>query len=362
MNAGFQVHYSSVDRMVHKLALGQLDLQKSLSRLEDGLLKADLTAIDAADPVFITALPRAGTTLLLEILAEVPALAAHTYRDMPYLLCPMLWDRLSRGFRKSAVARERAHGDGMLVDYDSVEAFEEILWRAFWPDHFEATRIRPWSSDADNTDFADFLRQHMRKIIALARRRCGSRLPVRYVSKNNANIARLSWLQRAFPDCTIVVPFRDPAAHIASLARQHANFTEAHDRDRFILDYMESVGHLEFGEALRPIDFGGWFTNAASPDPTIPEFWADYWCAAYEAVLQQAGRQTVIISYDRLCERPADGLRHLEMATGLEPGSLSAAAERFRPPTVHGQATPIDDHRSARLVDVLERLRTRALF
>ena len=35
----------------------------------------------------------------------------------------------------------------------------------------------------------------------------------------------------AFPDCTIVIPFRDPAAHIASLARQHANFTDAHGRD-----------------------------------------------------------------------------------------------------------------------------------
>ena len=28
---------------------------------------------------------------------------------------------------------ERAHGDGMTIGYDSHEAFEEVLWRAFWP-------------------------------------------------------------------------------------------------------------------------------------------------------------------------------------------------------------------------------------
>ena len=65
---GFMVNYSGIDRMVHNLAMSQLDMQKSLSRVEDRNFDKAHSDIAAADPVFITSLPRAGTTLLLELL------------------------------------------------------------------------------------------------------------------------------------------------------------------------------------------------------------------------------------------------------------------------------------------------------
>ena len=55
--------------MVHNLAMGQLEMQKSLSRIEDGGFDKAHADITAADPVFITSLPRADTTLLLELVA-----------------------------------------------------------------------------------------------------------------------------------------------------------------------------------------------------------------------------------------------------------------------------------------------------
>ncbi len=361
---GFEVNYSGIDRMVHNLAMGQLEMQKWLSRMEDKGFDKTHADITAADPVFITSLPRAGTTLLIEVVAGAPDFVSHTYRDMPFLLCPLMWDRVSRGFRKPAEARERAHGDGMLVGYDSVEAFEEILWRAFWLEHFEPTRIRPWAPEDEDEDgeFATFLRQHMRKIIGLGRQRAGSVAPRRYVSKNNANIARLGWLERHFPDATILIPYRDPAGHVASLARQHINFLEAHARDAFVLRYMETIGHLEFGNALRPINFDGWLATASELDPTTADFWAEYWIVAFGAVLRTAGPRAVVFSYDRLCAAPTSGLEALEARVGVEPGALTASAARFRAANRRVPTTDIAPDRARRLEEVLAQLDARALF
>ena len=64
-----------------------------------------------------------------------------TYREMPFLLLPLLWNVISRRFYPPDTMLERAHGDGMTIGNDSVEAFEEILWRAFWPEKYPKDRI-----------------------------------------------------------------------------------------------------------------------------------------------------------------------------------------------------------------------------
>lgn len=361
----FESDYSAIDRWVHKLAMHQLETQKLLSMLEDRSFDKANPDIHAGAPVFVTSLPRAGTTLLLELIAQAPDFAAHTYRDMPFLLCPLTWNRASVPFRKKASSRERAHGDGMSVSYDSVEAFEEIVWRAFWPDHFEARRIRPWqASDRDEEDrFVAFLRQHMRKIIALARRRKDTSAPHRYVSKNNANIARLAWLARHFPDATVLIPYREPAGHVGSLARQHLNFLDLHAKDPFALRYMETIGHLEFGQARRPIDFGDWLENAADLDPRTPDYWAEYWIVAYEAVLRTAGENAVLCSYDRLCAAPGRNLAALEERLRMAPNSLTAQTSRFRPPTRYeALQDAIAPARRRRMQEILAALDARALF
>lgn len=351
-------NYNFVERLVHRLAMSQLDVQKMLSAQEDKRYQSLIEKNSAASPVFITSLPRAGTTLLLEVLMESMAFASHTYRNMPFVLCPLFWDRLSRNFHLQARSKERAHGDGMLVDYDSVEAFEEILWLSFWPEHFKADCIAPWDADSIDIEqqFAVFLRQHMRKIIQLWQQKSGSSIPLRYLSKNNANIARLGWLETHFPDATILVPFREPAAHIASLFAQHQRFMKIHETDRFALHYMKSIGHMEFGKAFRPINFNNWINNNHDLDPLNLNYWAEYWIVSYEQILATAGTGTKIISYDRLCAEPENGLSLLEQQLGLAAGNLAQMAERFRMPTSHEALTGISPKRISRLEHTFESL------
>ena len=117
----------------------------------------------AEKPIFITSLPRAGTTLILEALSRFPSVSPHTYRDMPFIMAPVLWSRLTGHFKKDGGLRERAHGDGMSVGYDSPEAFEEILWRAFWPEKYHADRVDLWTPEDLDEEARLFFMEHMKK-------------------------------------------------------------------------------------------------------------------------------------------------------------------------------------------------------
>lgn len=326
--------YTAADRFVHRLALGNLELQKSLSDIESRVHAGRLARVAIDRPVFITSLPRAGTTLLLEVVHETGAFASLTYRDMPFVLCPLLWQSISRGFRRRDERRERAHGDGMTVGYDSPEAFEEVLWKAYWPQHYAADHIRPWSTADRDAEFERAFADHLRKVIAVRAPAAGN--TVRYVSKNNASIARLPLLAALFADGAILVPFRNPADHAASLARQHANFLARHAEDPFPQRYMEWIGHYEFGRAFRPIAFAG----TVGGDPAEPDFWLHYWDAAFRHILATAPSQATFIDYDALCDSPHDGLARIAAALGLSRDALLPAAERFRAATRYEAPIP----------------------
>jgi hypothetical protein len=320
------VPYGRLERALHRLAFATLETQKSLGRLENRLAAAGARAAATDRPVFVTSLPRAGTTVMLEVLASLPEFASATYRHMPFTLAPVLWQRFAGRFGRAAgAAAERAHGDGVEVGLDSPEAFEEMLWMAFWPGHYREHAILPWAAEAEADDFADFFRRHMAKIVGGAGGAGG-----RYLSKNNANIARLGLLERLFPDATIVVPIREPVAQARSLLRQHQRFKALHEQDAFARRYMEGLGHFEFGAALKPFAF-----TEPAPDPARADeidFWLAYWCSAYEWVLSTAGDRVVMVDHDALSAAPALYLPALADALGVaDPPALLAAESRFRP-------------------------------
>ncbi len=331
-----EVPYSGLDQALHDYALGSLDRQRRLAGVEDRLFAARIARTRMDAPVFVTSLPRAGTTMMLGLLAEMPEFASATYRHMPFPMAPLLWGRFSRPFRRAGAPVERAHGDGIEVGLDSPEAFEEMLWMAFWPGHYGPDRIRLWDADADVPGFRDFLARHMAKVVAAeggpARR---------YVSKNNANIARLPLLARLFPESQVVVPVRDPFAQTASLLRQHRRFTDLHAREPFARRYMQGIGHLEFGAALKPIAFPG-FDTAATPDS--PSFWLAYWIAAYRTVLATAAHGTLFVDHDALSAAPERLLPVLADRIGVaDPAAFAALAPRLHPQRAVAPAGLPDD-------------------
>ena len=288
------------------------------------MFKKTLEDLALGAPVFITGLPRAGTTILLEMLAAMQPFASHTYREMPFVLCPMIWSRLSRPFQKSGEARERAHGDGIQISPDSPEAFEEIVWMQFWRRHYRADAIATWDR-CDDAEFVEFFESHRRKIVAL--RRATKPAAIRYVSKNNVNLARIPAIWGAVPSAIVVVPFREPLQHAGSLLKQHRNFSELHVRDSFARRYMEGIGHFDFGTNLKPIDFDGWLAGASTRDPQSLQFWLEYWLATYRHVLRHVDQKRLVLTCDEALTPDADVTRLAE-ALELPIRESSARASR----------------------------------
>ncbi|WP_290577372.1 sulfotransferase [Ketobacter sp.] len=334
--------YSALDRWVHNIAFASRGAQVALSDLEDKLFAGALQPITPERPVFVTGLPRAGTTLLLEMLEASGEFGVHTYRDMPLLLTPLLWSRLSRWFRREATMKERAHGDGMLVSEESPEAFEETLWAEFWPKQYQAHWVEPWDPRFTHPEFEQFFRRHIRKILLL--RATAERQPRRYLSKNNMNIARLPYLVKRFPDAQVLVPFRQPLQHAASLLRQHLGFLQLHQSDPFARRYMRGIGHYDFGANLKPINFGNWMQPQSLDHADSLSFWLQYWCATYRTLLSQLEPRIRLFSFDHFCKAPHHSLTTLGALLELEqPAALLAQAERVSPPKAHAPAgTAID--------------------
>lgn len=209
---------------------------------------------------------------------------------MPFVLAPNLWSRLSGRGPRSIAARERAHGDGLLVDLDSPEALEEVFWRVFCGrDYLCGDRLVPMTA-------APEIREKFARYVGALLQEAPDK---RYLSKNNNNVLRLPSIAAAFPQAVILVPFREPLAQAGSLFRQHRRFCSPEHDGAFTRRYMGWLGHHEFGPGHRPFDFDG---SLPQGDPTAgADYWLQQWIAVYRFLLKAAPPQAVFVSYERLC-------------------------------------------------------------
>ena len=289
--------YGLLDRAIHRLAfmpaIQRLSEQAQEKRFGGLIAQQQVNA-----PVFISGLPRAGSTILLQRLHATEGFVSPLYRDMPFVTAPLWWDGMTRRNREAAAVRERAHGDGIRTGADSPEAFDEVLWLRHWPEHYRGGRIAPWNAVDDKPEFARDWLHWMKAMLAL---RGGGR-PARPVLKNNAHIARLQMVARLLPEAMIIVPYREPSQQAASLLNQHRKATEHQRQVPFARRYMDDLGHFEFGLGHRPIAFAGF---AAAGDRYGFAYWLDYWRTAYEHILATLPDNAWLLDYDEACDDEA---------------------------------------------------------
>lgn len=282
--------YSVMDQTLHRMALGFAPIAEMSHDIERGMFLKSAPD-DNGRHVFVTGLARAGTTILMREIHRTGQFGSLTYADMPFVLAPNLWARLSSKGQKPGQKAERAHGDGIEVDTQSPEALDEVYWRIFDGDSYiGADGLSPHAPDEDLiAGYRDLIRLILRKTAA-----------PRYVSKNNNNILRIGTLAAAMPDAQFLVPLRDPLTHAASLLNQHERFLNA---EPFVRDYMTWLGHHEFGATHRPFLFGA----RPAGDPMTLDYWLRVWIAAYGALdTAEAGAANIcFVPYEALSSDPA---------------------------------------------------------
>jgi hypothetical protein len=284
----------------------------ALGNLETRVIADDLDAIGVTQPIYISGVARAGSTILLETLAQHPDLASHRYRDYPPVFTPYWWNRfLERVPQRAAAPAERTHRDGIAITPESPEAFEEVIWMAFFPGLHDPARSAVLSSTTRHPEFEAFYRDHIRKLVRVR----GGR---RYLSKDNYIVSRLEYLLELFPDARYVIPVRDPVWHIASLMKQHALFCVGEERHPEALRHMQRVGHFEFGLDRRPINVGdaaclAGITDAWGRGDEV-EGWARYWAYIYGHLADRLAANpalqaaSLVVRFEELCRSPYEML------------------------------------------------------
>lgn len=303
--------YTLGERLLHHLALGvpligriSLEMDQALTRNNNGKR--------AQPPVFISGLARAGTTILMRTFYETGEFRSLTYRDMPFVLMPGIWKSLSRPFHQYVAEKERAHGDGIAVNFNSPEAFEEVFWKVFSVgEYIFEDCLTPCSPNEEVVGrFQLFVDQVVSSASQPSQRR--------YLSKNNNNILRLGSIRRAFPDALIIVPFRNPVQHSISLFLLHKKFCALHEQDSFSRRYMEWLGHHEFGTTHRPFQFGGSHTvTAQDHHPGNINYWLALWINTYRYLLETAPKDAVFVCFEQLCREPRQTISMLFSKAGI---------------------------------------------
>ncbi|MFK5985113.1 MAG: sulfotransferase [Pseudomonadota bacterium] len=297
----FQDGYGIIDKALHYFAFKTTRLQIALAKQESLDIEEKLKLIKLKKPVFISSLPRSGTTILLESLTQTELFSYHSYQDMPFILTPLIWSKFTRMLTLDETFRERAHNDGIKINPYSPEAFEEMLFMAFWPQAYTDTAIPYWQT-SQHKKFDTFFSEHIKKLIWRDRhKKNGTKR--RYLSKNNLNIIRLPYIKQLFPDSLLLIPFREPIQHALSLLKQHQNFTNMHQDNKFSMHYMRAIGHFDFGANLKPMNFNHWYEHTVFKPDTL-NFWLEYWLQTYQYLLETDNTEKKFISFDNLCKNP----------------------------------------------------------
>ena len=266
-------NYSWLQQKLHQFALSYDFMREVTFDFESSAISINQTY---DNHVFVSGLARSGTTILLNALYESYEFASLSYRDMPFVLSPNLWAKLSFNKHNNDLV-ERSHGDGIKVSSESPEAFEEVFWMTF--------------SEEDKDT-----KEKFKSYVQLINHRYQKK---RYLSKNNQNIRRLELISNIFPHSKILIPYRNPIQHAYSLLSQHQRFIKNSKKDRFISNYMKWIGHTEFGPNYIPI----YNKNLRFEDNLNINHWLEQWYLTYQNSYQilKNKENVYFICYEQLC-------------------------------------------------------------
>jgi Sulfotransferase family len=224
-----------------RLAAGW-DLKRMLSTL---LILADAEREDLAiptrpiaSPIFITGLPRSGTTFLHGLLAEDPLNRAPRIWEAIYprpehraaefgagrrkvQLQLKIFNRLSPGIRN-------LHPIEADAPEECIEITSQVFRSPRWNDVYRAPSYRAWLDASGFDEGYRFLARFLRHLQG------PSQSPRRWILKSPEHVFSLDALTRVFPDARLLFVHRDPGHVLASAARLtellRAPFTTAMDR------------------------------------------------------------------------------------------------------------------------------------
>ncbi len=261
-------NYNLIERALHDLVLSNKFINKSLFELEK-FFYLDNKNISSQYHIFITGLPRSGTTSLLNFFYASNEFGSLKYKNMPFIFSPNFSKLLNK---KNIAKKERLHGDGITFDINSPEAFDDIFL-----------------NDKKNFVKSEFL-NYINLILV-------SENKEKYLSKNNLNYQRIKFINSLLPNSLFLIPIREPLQHSYSLLTQHINFSKLQIEDVFIQRYMRYLGHNEFGLNHKPWNKSLYYNNSEKIN-----YWLEQWNLFYQNIYEnyKSNKNCIFVIYEKL--------------------------------------------------------------
>ena len=243
-------NYNIFQKFLHDFIFNTKSVNQSLFEIEK-LIYLKNSGIKNNSHIFITGLPRSGTTSLLNFIYSSQKYGSLTYKNMPFVLAP----NLSKLFHKKNIKKkERMHGDGIFYDINSPEAFDEIFF-------------------SNNNEF---IKKELINYLTLI---LSAKNKLRYLSKNNFNYKRIELINSILPNCIFLIPIREPLQHAYSLMCQHIHFSKLQNNNDFIRRYMNYLGHTEFG-----VNHKAWNKPIEFLNLNKIDYWLEQWYLFYKNI------------------------------------------------------------------------------
>ncbi len=292
--------YSELSVLLHRMVLNNPNIALSLFKMEKTFFKKKT---QNPNPVFlvVSGLARAGTTGLTTLLHQSDKFYSLSYANMPFLMNPNSWKLVYKP--RDSKLKERSHGDKVMFGLNTVEALEEFFFKAQLRDGFiKEKELIMHEIDADI---------HREYLVYQQLLKPNGTLST-YLAKNNNLLLRYRSLRTHNPEFIAVFLFRNPVEHAYSLLKQHQGFLKKQTEDAFTLEYMNWLGHHEFGRNHKYFAF----TKTAISDKYEPgsiNYWLCIWINYYTELLQFVeDKNLYLLNYEDFLHNPAKVIASLE--------------------------------------------------
>jgi len=288
-------NYSFFSKLLHKQFLSKGELTNLF--INKILSKAYNLQSDESSNIFITGLARAGTTALLESLDSTNKFASFRYKYMPFILSPKLSYFYSRYLNNADTKKvERMHADGLEIGPDSPECLDEPFWiHTIYKNHGFDNRLQPHSIKTNILNSYAYLLNSFSSI----EKKSGM------IVKNNNSHLRILSLAGFFKNSKFLIVFRSPIAHAKSLLSLHKRLIKIQKDDGYVLEYMNLLGHWEFGKGVKPFIYNEKQDDIYSYKNTSINYWLKQWIYTYEWILEIHTKNNLgnlrLVCYEDLC-------------------------------------------------------------
>ncbi len=259
--------YNFFEKILHDIILSNKFINKSLYEIEK-ILFLEKKKINTSH-IFISGLPRSGTTAFLNFIYSSDEFASLKYSNMPFLLAPNISLWINKGKFKKI---ERLHRDGIKYNNSSPEAFDDFFF----------------------SERKKYIKAELKNYLLLILK---SQNKNKYLSKNNLNYKNIDLIKSILPKSIFLINVRHPFFQAFSLYNQHVNFSKLQSKDTFILRYMNYLNHNEFGLNHIP-----WNKPILYKDPNDINYWLEQWFLFYEKIMKdyKKSKNFNFIIYEKL--------------------------------------------------------------